>query len=380
MKKSNLGILVIGAVAGALAATAAVTLAVTQKTNAPEPAASAAAEPRAVRTVQPQHNPAADALRLPAVAEPYDDVRLFARVNGFIAEQRVQIGDRVTRGQVLAVIDAPELQREYERTRAAQAQADARLELASRNLERTQALVEQKFLSEASLDERRADARMAQADRNAAAAEAERLAELLNFRSVRAPFAGVVTERGANRGDLVAGDQGQAGGHLFRVSRLDQLRIVADAPQGALGNIKTGAQVSVVFPEFTGEIFTGRIARTSGNIDPRSGTMRVEITLPNPAERIPGGMAGSVLIDGLTGPAALLVPVNTVVQRDGQPHLAIVSGDRVRFMAVRLGRNLGQTIEILEGIDGSEAVILNPNALLREGEAIKVASAVSEGR
>jgi RND family efflux transporter MFP subunit len=369
-----------GAVAVALAATAAVTLGVAQKTSALEPAASAGAEPRAVRTVQPQHSPAADALRLPAVAEPYDDVRLFARINGFVVEQHVQIGDRVTRGQVLAVIDTPEVQREYERARAAQAQADARLELASRNLERTQALVAQNFLSEAALDERRADARMAQADRNAAAAEAERLAELLNFRSVRAPFAGVVIERNVDRGDLVAGDQRQTGAHLFRVSRLDQLRIVADAPQGALGKIKIGAQVTVVFPEFAGEIFAGRIARTSGNIDPRSGTMRVEITLPNPAERIPGGMAGSVLIDGVTGPAALLVPVNTVVQRDGQAHIAIISGDRARFLAVRLGRNLGQTVEILEGIDGSEAVILNPNALLREGEAVKVATAVSEGR
>lgn len=352
-------------------ATAMVTLGVTRKEqpNAP-PAAAAVANSLSVRTIKPQVAPTAAELRLPAVAEPSADVRLFARVNGFILERRVDIGDRVKAGQVLAIISAPELEREHERARAALAQADARLKLEARNLERTRALVAQSFLSQSSLDERQAQLRMARADRNAAAAEVKRLAELLGFRTIEAPFAGVVTERNAERGDLITGNQRQADTHLFRVSNLDELRVAVEVPQSALGAIGVGGKVSIVFPELKEDRFAGVVARTAGTIDPRSGTMRVEVRLPNPDGKIAGGMAGHMIIAQGSGTPALLLPVNTVVQRDGVPHVALVAGTSVRFVPVQVGRNFGPSVEVLSGVGAADSVIVNPNALLREGDAV----------
>lgn len=377
MKKSNW--LYSGVVIIALA-TALVTLAVTRKqqpTAAPAasaadstPGAAAVANSPTVRTIKPHAAPSAAELRLPAVAEPSADVRLFARVNGFILERRVDIGDRVKAGQVLAIISAPELEREHEGARAALAQADARMQLETRNLERTRALVAQSFLSQSSLDERQAQLRMARADRNVAVAEVKRLAALLAFRTIAAPFAGVVTERNAERGDLVTGNQRQADMHLFRVSNLDELRVAVEVPQSALSEVRVGGNVNIVFPELKEDRFAGVVARTAGTIDARSGTMRVEVRLPNPDGKIAGGMAGHMLIDQAGGVAAMLLPVNTVLQRDGVPHVALVAGAAVRFVPVRLGRNLGQLVEILNGVSASDSVIVNPNALLREGDAV----------
>ena len=278
-------------------------------------------------------------------------------------------------GQVLATIDAPEVQHAYERAKAAQAQTQARVELSQNNLDRTTQLVEQGFLSRASLDERNADVRVAAADRDAAAAEVKRFGELLNYRTVRAPFAGVITERKVERGNLVAADQPQADAYLYRIARIDRLRVAVDVPQSAAGTIAVGMPVKVTFPEFPGQAFKGEIARTASAIDPRSGTMRVEIALPNPGGKIPAGMAGQVVLSSQVSTTRYLLPVNALLTGQDGTRVALVQGDAVRFVPVRAGRNLGQNIEILAGVDENSRVILSPNALLREGDRVTVAEA-----
>jgi RND family efflux transporter MFP subunit len=376
MKRSN-WIAIAAFAAVALGASALVTLGKSGRQEAAPPAAPTAS---VVRTAKPQPSAQSASLRLPAIAEPYASVLVYARINGFLAEQRADLGDRVKSGQVLAVIDAPEVEREYDRARAALAQAEARLELSRRNLERTETLVAQKFLSEAALDERRADAQVADADRRAAQAEIARLAELLKFRTVRAPFSGLVTERNANPGDLVAGDQRQSGGYLYRISQLDPLRVAIDVPQSALANIRVGSQLTIEFAELAGERFKGRVTRTAGLIDGRSGTMRIEASLANTDGRIPGGLAGHVVIEPGAGSTGWSVPVNAVVLRDGNAHVAIVAENRLRYLPVQVGRNFGQTVEIRQGLTGDEAIVLNPNALLRDGDAVQVAPPQTAGK
>jgi RND family efflux transporter MFP subunit len=376
MKRSS-AIAIAAVVAIALGVSAMVTLG---KPGRQEATRTPAAPTNVVRTTKPQPLEQAARLRLPAIAEPYATVLIYARINGFVAQQKADLGDRVRSGQVLAVIDAPEVEREHDRANAALAQAEARLELSRRNLERTETLVAQKFLSEAALDERRADARVAEADRHAAQAELARLAELLKFRTVRAPFSGLVTERNANPGDLVAGDQRQSGGYLYRISQLDPLRVAVDVPQSALSGVRIGSQLTIEFGELAGERFKGRVTRTAGVIDARSGTMRIEAALPNPDGRIPGGMAGHVVIDPAEQSSGWLLPVNAVVQRDGNAHVAIVVENSLRYIPVQVGRNLGQTIEIRNGLSGDESVVVNPNALLRDGDPVQVAPPRTAGK
>ncbi len=359
----------------AIAATAIAVQQSSHRTKA-EPSAAGAratAGQGAVRVVTPTKDPAAPDLELPAIAEPYAETRLYARINGFVSQQRAELGDHVAAGQTLATIDAPEVEHAYERAKAAQQQAEARVELSRSNLGRTTQLVEQGFLSRASLDERNADLRVAVADRDAAAAEVKRLGELFNYRTVRAPFAGVITERRVERGDLVAADQPQADAYLYRIARVDRLRVAIDVPQSAAAAIAVGMPVKVTFPEFPGQQFEGEIARTATAIDPRSGTMRVEISLPNPGAKIPAGMAGQVVLGSQASASRYLLPVNALLTGQEGTRVALVQDGAVRFVPVQAGRNLGQTIEILAGVDESSRVILSPNALLREGDLVTVA-------
>jgi RND family efflux transporter MFP subunit len=358
-----------------IAATAIAVQQSPHKSKTPAEGKAPPQEPGAVRVVAPTKDPGTPELELPAIAEPYAETPLYARINGFVSQRRAELGDRVSAGQVLATIDAPELQHAYERAKAAQAQAQARVELSQSNLDRTTQLVEQGFLSRASLDERNADVRVALADRDAAAAEAKRLGELLNYRTVRAPFAGVITERKVERGNLVAADQPQADAYLYRIARIDRLRVAIDVPQSAAATIAVGMPVKVTFPEFPGQTFQGEIARTATAIDPRSGTMRVEIALPNPGNKIPAGMAGQVVLSSQGSSARYLLPVNALLTGQEGTRVALVQDGAVRFVPVRAGRNLGQNVEILAGVDENSRVILSPNALLREGDRVTVAEA-----
>ncbi len=340
-------------------------------TGAPTPPAAPAAVPQ-VRTAKPEVPAQAPALRLPVVVEPQEEALVRARVAGFLEERRVDIGDRVEAGQVLAVIDTPELVREHESLKAALAQAEAQAVLAAANLRRAEVLVAQGHVSRSVLDERQAQARVAAASRDATAADLARVAELLRFREVRAPFAGVVVERLAERGDLVAADQTQAGGHLFRIARVDTLRVVVDAPQGAIRDLTPGAKLAVTFPEYPGETFQAAVSRTAGLVDRRTGTMRVEAEMANPGARVPAGMAGHLEARSAGAPP-LQAPLAALVTRDGRPHLAVLEGGTVRFRPVTLGRSLGPKVEVVAGITAEDTLVLNPNGMLAEGQPVQVA-------
>lgn len=327
-----------------------------------------------VRTMRPETAGPRATIRLPVVAEPEKRSRLYARANGFLAERRVDLGDAVKSGEILAVIDAPEIVRNFERAKAAVGQANARVTLANANLQRTASLAGKDFASEASLDDRRAQANVAIADKEAALAELRRFEELLAFRQVRAPFDGVVVARNIELGDLVMGDSGGGATPMFELARIDAMRIVADVPQSALAAIRQGEQVKVTFDRFDGEEFTATVTRLSQSIDRASGTMRVEMAMANPGARVPAGLAGRAEFVMSAGNSVRL-PTNVVTMRDGKPNVVVIDQGLVQFREVRLGRDLGRTIEILEGVLETDEVVLNPNGMLRPGDRVSVKAA-----
>lgn len=333
-----------------------------------QPAPSAvqdADKPRVARPIRPDTG---QVVRLPVIVAPMQEAAIHGRLAGFIGDRRVEIGDRVTEGQILAVIDAPELVQEQQRLRAALAQAEAQVRLANANLRRTEPLVAQGHVSRSVLDEREAEAATAAANRDAMAADLARIREQLAFRDVKAPFDGMVVERLAERGDLVAADQPGSGAPLFRIARMDRLRVVIDAPQSMVRALAPGTVLTVTFPEFPGRSFDAQVARTAGLIDRQTGTMRVEAEMDNPEGAVPGGMAGTVQLAD-AAPQPLRIPLAALVMREGKPHVAALRDGRVRFMAVGVGRNLGPQVEILSGIGENEELVLNPNGLLVNGDA-----------
>lgn len=351
-------------------------IAQTASPNAASPNATSPnrADDRAlVRTALPRPAERSAALQLPVTAEPGESALIRTRVSGFVAQRRADIGDDVAAGAILAVIDAPELIRDRQRAQATRTEAAARLKVAEADLRRAEPLAAREFVSRATLDQRQAEADAARATLQVAEAELKRLDELLAFREVRAPFAGTVTARSVDRGDLVIGDAATTNTPLFSLAAMDRLRVVADVPQSAIQAAMPGTEVALTFDALPGETLKGQVSRSSGAIDRASGTMRVEIALDNPGRRLPSGAAGQASFAAPAARAVLLVPTSAVLVRDGASVVIAVEQGRAAFRPVTLGRNLGATVEILTGLTADEPVVLNPNGLIRPGDAVRIA-------
>ena len=333
--------------------------------------ASASASVPVVRVVVATASPIKTTLRLPARAMATEEARIFARTSGTVAERRVDLGDRVKAGELLLRIAAPEVDQSLERARAAVGQTRAREHLAQLNVDRARPLVEQQFLSPSGLDNLVANLAVAHADTAAAAAEVRRLEAVQQFQWVRAPFAGVITERLVERGDRVSGDSGDA--YLLRLAKLDELRVVVDVPQASAIDVPLGAAVPLSFREFPGETFKATLRRRSGAIDAATGTMRIELVLPNPELRLPAGLRGEAVLE-VNSLGGVRVPSGALLSRDGKPHAAIVDAQgRLHFVAVQVDRTSDREVVIRGGLDAGAKVVMPLSSLLREGAQVTIA-------
>lgn len=346
-----------------------------QAQGASAPAAAASAPVPEVRTARAKPVAAGAPLRLPARTEPIEEARLYARSSGTLVERRVDLGDRVAAGALLARIAAPEVDQALASARAGLGQAQARERLAQLNLDRSRPLVEQNFLSAVRLDELNAALEVARADTAAAQAEVRRLEAVQGFQQVRAPFAGTIVERAVERGDRVSADGANSSPALFRLARLDALRVVVEVPQAAAATLQPGRPAELRFAEFPGEVFKARVERLAGRIDPASGAMRVELKLPNPGQRLPAGLRGELDLAADAAEPGVTVPGNAVLLRGGQPHVATVDGDsRLRFVPVQVERTAGREVLLRRGLAPGQTVVINVNALLQDGSRVKVAA------
>ncbi|WBT36753.1 efflux RND transporter periplasmic adaptor subunit [Hyphomicrobium sp. DMF-1] len=328
---------------------------------------------RSVRVVRPEAAKGGSTLTLAGRTAPAEQALISSRATGVVAERHVDIGDHVKEGDVLVVIEAPEVEQELLRARASADQMKARLELARATLDRAESLVGKGHVSEQTVDERRATKMSADADLAAALAEVKRLEEVQSFQTIRAPFAGTVVARQVERGDKVTSAAAGEGSYLLRIGRLNELRIEIDVPQSYALKVEPGAQARVSFAELPDQTFSARVVRASGLIDQTSSTMRAELLMPNPGNRIPAGLSGQVSIDLGAAEGAVTVPTNTLVTREGRQMVAIVDAeDRVRLKPVAVSRDLGERVVIASGLTVEDRVIVSPNALLRAGDQVEI--------
>lgn len=334
---------------------------------------SQAARPAAVRAVNPQAATTGASITLLGRTAPVEQAAIAARATGYVAERLVDIGDKVKAGDVLLRIDAPEIVHQIARATAVVEQAMARQQLAEQTADRGQALVQSGTLSKQTRDERRANERSADADVEAARSDVRRLQELQNFLTVRAPFDGTVVARFVDRGDRVTGGDTQAGSVLMRLARLDSLKVQIDVPQAAAMSLAVDGPAKLTFAELPGQTFDAKVSRISRVIDAESATMRSELIMANPGERIVSGLTGQVQVQLTNGPAVVTVPTNTLVIRSGRQTVAVVEGEGIaKFRSVIVGRDLGTRVEILGGVGANDRVILSPNALIRDGDRVEV--------
>lgn len=322
-----------------------------------------------VRVVSPTPGKAAGAPLFPAEIKPHAEAPILARATGYVKRWTTDIGGRVKAGAVLAELETPELDQELARARQERAQAEAALGLARSTAERYEGLIDTSGVSEQETREKQSDLTVKAAALDAARANVKRLEELRSFALVSAPFAGTITARRIDVGELVVAG---AGRELFRLSDLSTLRVFVRVPQKIAAGIAPGQPAEVLLAELPGKPLPARVARTAGSISADSRTLLVELELENPQGAV---LAGSYAEARLVGskPAALTLPANTLLFREEGPRVGVVRPDgRVELRAVRLGRDFGRTVEISSGVSQEEKVILNPSDSLADGAVVRV--------
>lgn len=295
-------------------------------------------------------------LSLPGQIQPLKETPLFARAQGYLKKRFVDIGSQVRAGQLLATIDAPELDQELLRARAEQ-------KLAQSNLSRSRSVT-----LEGAVARQELDIREATYDINAA--NVGRLEALKQLQQIRAPFGGLITSRNIEVGALLQPNMSRP---LFTISQVDTLRVLIDVPQSYYRYVKVGQPVSVAVTELPDQVFTGQVVRTAGVLRPESRTLQTEVVIPNRQGALMSGLYGQVSFQIKPGKAPVVIPSNTLVIRSGGPEVVVVGDDkRLRLQSIVIGRDYGTEIEVVKGLAGGEKIVTNPTDYLQEGQLVNV--------
>lgn len=326
-----------------------------------------------VQVVHPEPGKPQRGTPIPADVEAWSEAPIYARATGYLKRWAVDIGASVQAGQVLAQIETPELDQELDQARHQLVEAQAALSLAKITAERYAGLVPSASVSQQENAEKQAGLALASAQEKAALANVRRLEQLKGFALVTAPFAGTITERNVDVGDLVAAGGGKP---LFRLAQTDRLRVYADVPQSMAGAITPGQRAEVFFPERPNQAEEARVLSTAGALDPSSRTLRVQLVLDNSRGRLLAGSYAQVRFVGAKAPKPpLTLPGNTLLFRAQGPQVAVAGADgKVTLRSIKLGRDFGQTIEVLSGVASADRVILNPADSLVSGVTVRVAA------
>jgi RND family efflux transporter MFP subunit len=328
-------------------------------------------------------------LTLPGNLVANQEALVNARATGYVRHWRVDIGDRVRAGDVLAELDTPDLDQQLEQARAALKQKDAALEQARANLDyarvtaaREDALLAESLASQQDDDQARAQLKIweanvqaANADIAAAQANVRELGQLVSFGRVVAPFDGRITQRNIDVGSLVTagGSSGASGGQpLFRIEAIDPVRVFVQVPQTFALSVKDGQSASVSIRQLPGRVFDGRVTRTAGALDPASRTLNVEIDVPNPTGELLGGMFAQATIAVAVAHRVVRVPSSAVITDARGNHVATVDGGgRVHLVAVARGLDDGSEIELVDGLAGGEPILVNPGGDVTDGTRVE---------
>ncbi len=326
-----------------------------------------------VKTALPTTPKAGQTLALQGTLQGYVQAPISARASGYLKRWTQDIGARVRQGDLLAEIETPEIDQQLSQAVAAREQAAAGLSLAKSTVARWEALRQKDVVSQQDLDERRGAVASATANLAAADANVQRLKQTEGFKRVLAPFPGVITRRNVDVGDLIDAGAGGGGRALFLLAQTDPLRVYINVPQAYAQLIKAGQPVVVTQAELRGQRFDGRIARSSGAIDATTRMMQVEVALPNKDGTLLPGAYVQVSLP-LAASQSLTVPANALLFRAEGTRVAVVDAQsRIKLQTVNLGRNYGETVEVLSGIGAADRLVLNPSDSLADGDAVVLA-------
>ena len=326
-----------------------------------------------VAVVNPTPSSPSDELILPGTARAFTDAPIYARASGYLKKWYVDIGTRVTQGQLLAEIETPELDQQLRQARADLENARANMTMAQTTSERWQTLLKRDAVSRQETDEKVSDYNAKRAIVESNSANVKRLEDLQSFQKITAPFEGVITSRNTDLGALI--DAGAAGGQareLFRLSATGKLRVFVSVPQAYAQAARPGTPTVITLEENPGKVYRGTLARTSTALDPNARTMLSEVEMENPnAEVLPGAYVVVRLRVGRET-RGMTIPANTLLFRSEGLRVAVVRDGRAELVPVTLGRDYGRSVEVVSGLQPTDAVILDPADSLVSGAPVRV--------
>ena len=327
-----------------------------------------------VNVIHPKDGAPLEELVLPGNTQAFSDTPIFARTSGYLKRWFFDIGAHVKRGDLLAEIETPEIDKQLQQASAELATAQANHHLAETTAARWQFLLQSDSVSRQETDEKVADlsARKATVDSNAF--NVHRLEDLQSFQKIYAPFDGVLTARNTDVGALIDAGANSAGKELFHLAAIDTLRVFVAIPEVYSRAARPGAIASLTLDEFPGRSFQGTLARTSNSIDQASHTLLTEVDVRNPDGRLLPGAYVSVHFKLPQTVRSVVVPSNTLLFRSEGLRVALVRDGRVQLTPVKLGRDYGSTVEVMSGLQASDAVVLDPADSLVSGAPVRSGS------
>jgi RND family efflux transporter MFP subunit len=326
-----------------------------------------------VAVVTPKSVPSQDDLVLPGTIEAFYSGPIFARASGYVREWYQDIGAHVKKGDVLALIDTPDLDQQLAQARADLLTAQANEKLSNVTAERWQTLATRNIVSQQAKDEKVGDLQAKTSAMQAAQANVARLESLQSFNRLVAPFDGVVTARGVDVGHLAAAG-GNSGKPLFTVSDIHKVRVYVNVPQAFLGELKPGLAASLVLPQFPGQPFSAELTTTSNSVAPDSRSALVELLADNPEGKLWPGSFAEVHFHLDARGNVLRIPATALFFGPRGIELALLMPDgTVSLSKVQLGRNLGREVEVLSGLPPDATVIDSPPESLIPGQMVSVA-------
>lgn len=349
---------------------------------------SAAEESLPVVTVsEPVRRVAVQTITLPASVEAIEKATLYAKVSGYLQWIKVDKGDRVRKGEVLAQLEVPEVEKEYQSAQAAVAEAEAEYDRAEadahlkqltyqrtrgvRDSEPTVVSPQEVEVARAASETAEGTVRLAKARVDEARAELGKLQVLSEFAKVTAPFDGVVTQRFVDPGALIQAGVNSSGNPIVSVASIDQVRVYISVPEVDVSQVARGVPAKVRLDALPGRQFTSKVTRFADALDPQSRTMKTEIDLPNPGDAILPGMFGSVTLDLSTDPNALFLPDPSIHQDSaGDKYVYAVENSQLRKVAIQTGQDDGTVTQVF-GLRDEQAIVLSGAENLRQGSRVK---------
>jgi RND family efflux transporter MFP subunit len=335
-------------------------------------------EAQPVTVIHPQRSKPSSELTLPGMIQAFSQSPVFARVDGYVRTWYVDIGTHVTKGQLLAEIDSPDVDQQLNQARAMLKQAETTLALAKATTPRYQELIKTNSVSQLELDQNNQNLAAQTANVQAASATVSRLEQMQGFEKIIAPFDGVITLRRTDLGDLVNAGNAGVGRELFRISQNNIVRVFVTVPEEFSKQVKTGTKASMDVTALPNRHFAVAVTRTTEAIDVNSRTLTVELDVPNPSGELLPGAYANVTFRLPLKVVPLVLPSSTILFQAAGPQVGVVnSQNQVELRKVTLGHDFGDTIEIASGVGPTDSVIANPPDSLTNGVRVVVQSSTS---